>query len=103
MCRLRDVAIQITSHADCRAIERSIDRAISDTGLNVTMRATLRKFPGCIHWHLKRGQESGTLEITLWPQERRAWFTIQSGRTAPWIEEQLKLLNDSILRHTGDT
>ena len=70
-------------------IERSIDLAIAQSGLNVTLRASLRKFPGSVHWHVKRGKESGTLEITFWPQEHRAWFTIQAGRKGEWIEGAL--------------
>ncbi len=99
--RLKDVAIPIPSLADPFAIEQTLDRAIADSGLTVTLRATLRKYPGCIHWHLKLGRESGTLELTFWPRERRAWFTVQSGRKAPWIEKQRKLLNDAIRRQIG--
>ena len=77
-----------------------IDQAIADTGLNVTLRATLRKFPGCIHWHVKRGNESGTIEITFWPQERRAWFTIQDSRTAVWIEGGMGLIMTALQRQT---
>ncbi len=100
--RLLEIEIQLTSPADSRKIERSIDLAIADVGLTITLRSSLRKFPGCVHWHLKRRQEAGTLEITFWPQERRAWFTIQSGRKAHWIAQQIKLLSDSIHRHIGE-
>jgi hypothetical protein len=99
---MREIAIPITSQAACAEIERCIDRAIANIGLTITLRASLRKFPGCIHWHLKRGRESGTLEVTFWPQERRAWFTIQNGRKAGWIEEEIKLLDSAIRRKTDD-
>lgn len=98
---MREVEIALTSPADLSEIERSIDQAIADAGLSVTLRASLAKFPGCIHWHAKQGRESGTLEITFWPRERRAWFTIQSGRQAPWIEEKLRLVMEAIRRRTG--
>jgi hypothetical protein len=66
------------------------------------MRTSLRTFPGCVHWHVKRGREPGTLEITFWPQERRAWFTIHDGRQAEWIEKSMKTLGEIIRRGTGD-
>jgi hypothetical protein len=70
----------------------AIDRSIAGANLHTTMRGTLKKFPGCIHWHVKQGRASGTLEITVLPKEMRAWFTVQSGRTATWIEEQIEQL-----------
>lgn len=97
---MREIEIPIASNADLQAVERSIDRAISDSGLDVTLRASLRKLPGCVHWHVKRGREPGTLEITFWPQERRAWFTIQDGRRAGWIDEQVGVLADAIRKRT---
>jgi hypothetical protein len=29
-------------------------------GLRLTLKGTLAKYPGCIHWHFKRGRERGT-------------------------------------------
>ena len=66
-----------------------IDQALAQVGLNTTLRDGLKKFPGCIHWHAKNGGQPGTLEITLWPQQQRAWFTIQDGRAAGWIDAKL--------------
>ncbi len=98
-CRLLDVEILLPTFTPDDKIEQAIDRAILETGLIVTLRASLKKFPGCVHWHLKNGPESGTLEITHWPQEHRAWFTVQSGRTAKWIDKKIELLENSIQRH----
>jgi hypothetical protein len=93
---MREIQIPITHDADPRAIERAIDQAIADSGLNVTLRASLRKFPGCVHWHVKHACDAGTLEITFWPAGQRAWFTIQDGRRADWIDGQAPLLADAI-------
>ena len=68
------------------AIER-IDAIVAAHSLITTMKGTLKSYPGCTHWHCKLGREKGTLEITLWPAKRRAWFKVQSGRRAPWIDE----------------
>src|SRR5580658_204430 len=64
-----------------------IDRAIIDLGLTVTLRGSLKSFPGSTHWHMKLGRQPGTLEVTWWPRHRRLWIKIQSGRTAPCINE----------------
>ena len=60
-----------------------IDAAIAQHGLITTMKGTLKTYPGCTHWHCKLGREKGTLEITLWPAKRKAWFKVQSARCAP--------------------
>jgi hypothetical protein len=82
-------------------VEQAIDGTLAAAGLLVSLQGTLEKFPGCIHWHAKNQGDSGTLEITLWPQERRAWFTIQDGRRADWIKDKMKLVKDEILRQLG--
>jgi hypothetical protein len=91
---MRNIEICLPPEVDCGALERIIDEAIAQSGLRTVLRGSLKKFPGCIHWHVKQGGQSGTLEITLWPQQHRAWFTIQSGRAAPWIEAEIDRLAD---------
>jgi hypothetical protein len=80
--------IPLPPNADCVAVATIIEESIADVGLTVTMLGSLKKFPGCVHWHVKQGREAGTLEITLWPREQKAWFSIQAGRAAAWIEEK---------------
>lgn len=93
---MRDFEIPLPSDTDFGGVEQTIDKAISTVGLTATVRGTLKKYPGCIHWHIQCGRESGTLEVTFWPRKRRAWFTVQSGRQAPWIEGKMKLLRQAI-------
>lgn len=90
--------IPLPEQAECAAIEAAIDHALSATGLTVTLRDTLKKYPGCIHWHARSSRRPGTLEITLWPQKHRAWLTIQSGRRAEWIEAKRVAIAEAILR-----
>ena len=54
--------------------------------------STLAKYPGCTHWHLKRGMEQGTLEVTLWPSEGRLWASVQAGRAGEWIDQAVREL-----------
>jgi len=53
--RVREIEIPLAANADCRGVEQAIERAVRGCGLRVSMRGSLAKFPGCIHWHLKNG------------------------------------------------
>ncbi len=90
---VQNVDISLPCGVESDGVARATDDVLARSGLTVALRDLLKKYPGCIHWHAKNGRASGTLEVTLWPQERRAWFTVQSGRRAPWIEEKLGLLS----------
>ncbi len=93
---MRTVEIILLRDVANDRVEQAIDRAIASADLSVTLRDTLKAFEGCIHWHVKNGRESGTLEITFWPKEHRAWFSVQQGRKAAWIDAKIKLLEAAI-------
>lgn len=93
---MRTIDILLRAKWDDESIVARIDAAIVQADLRVTMRGTLKSFPGSTHWHLKSGKASGTLEITYWPAERRAWFSIQAGRAAEWIDGKLEELQRAI-------
>jgi hypothetical protein len=63
----------------------AIERLLKRSGLGVTLRGTLARYPGCTHWHLKNGSERGVLELTHWPGGKRLWFSIQAGRRGDWV------------------
>jgi hypothetical protein len=86
---MQNVEIDLPPAVSLDAVERTIDSALTSVGLLVSLRGTLAKFPGCTHWHAKVAGQAGTLEVTLWPRERRAWLTFQSGRTAGWMAAKL--------------
>jgi hypothetical protein len=94
MCK--EIIIRVPAAIPPGRIISVINRAVVDAGLIVTLRGNLKSFPGCTHWHLKRGRLPGTLEIIWWPQHRRLWFKIQAGRTAKWIEEMAPGLKKKI-------
>ena len=75
-------------------VAEQIEAILVASGLVVSLRGTLAKYPGCTHWHLKKHREKGTLEITWWPQQNRLWFKIATGRQADWMAEAMdRLLN----------
>lgn len=79
--------VRLAPRADVSAVEMVVEACCTAEGLTLTLKGTLVKYPGCVHWHFKRGRERGTLEVTWWPQQRRLWFKVQAGRTGEWVEE----------------
>jgi hypothetical protein len=86
---MQNIEIELPPKANLSKVEKTIEASLAAVGLEVSLRGTLKKFPGCTHWHAKSPGQSGTLELTLWPQQHRVWITIQNGRTADWITEKL--------------
>lgn len=81
---MTELDIALPPHTLADELVALVDQACALQDLSVTMRSTLRAYPGSTHWHLKQGPERGTLEITLWPRERRLWLSIQAGRAGTW-------------------
>ena len=81
--------LQIPEQVNWSQAAVRIERAAADAGLRIAMKGSLRAYPGSVHWHLKSGRETGTLELTIWPAKGKAWFSVQSGRRAKWIDEEL--------------
>lgn len=88
--------IALPPHTPAADLASCIEQACARQGLSVSMRCTLRAYPGCTHWHLKQGAERGTLEVTLWPRERRLWLSIQSGRAGTWTEAAAERLRAAL-------
>jgi hypothetical protein len=62
-----------------------IDEISAEQGLSIRMKKPVAKFPCSIHWHLKKGRERGTLEVTLLPAQCRLWFSMHQNRSADWV------------------
>jgi hypothetical protein len=92
---MTEIEIAVPSPLFTDALRR-IESVIQLLGLRVTMKGTLTGYPGCTHWHLKLGRQRGTLELTLWPRERRVWFSIHDGRTGEWIGAMAPRLKKAI-------
>ncbi|HXI85085.1 MAG TPA: hypothetical protein VNL17_13445 [Verrucomicrobiae bacterium] len=86
---MQNIEIELPPSANLSKAEKTIEATLAAVGLQASPRETLKKFPGCIHWHAKIPGQSGTLELTLWPQQHRAWISIQDGRAADWINKKL--------------
>src|ERR1700733_10438341 len=80
------------------ATARAIETVMSQQGLERSLKCTLAAYRGCVHWHFKKSGESGTLEVTMWPAQRRVWLSGQSGRRAAWITRSLKKIKMALQR-----
>ena len=91
---MREVAINLPAGAADKDVVYAIDAASREVGLRQVSKGSLGKYPGSVHWHYKSGDQPGTLEITYWPKQGRAWFALRANRRAPWMDAavpQLKL------------
>jgi hypothetical protein len=83
---MQEVDFRVPPSAQLTHADLIVESACVLEGLQVGMKGTLASFPGSTHWHFKSSRERGTLEITLFPRDRRIWASIQDGRRAAWIE-----------------
>ena len=82
-----EIEVRISREVDLSGSESAVEAACAAEGLRVARKRTLATYPGSVHWHVKRGNASGTLEITVWPKGRRVWLKVHAGRRASWIDE----------------
>jgi hypothetical protein len=87
-----EIDVDIPATLERATIPALVEQECRDEHLSIAERTTLAAYPGCVHWHLKRGKERGTLEITWWERTDRLWFKVASNRTAPWIEPTIARL-----------
>lgn len=83
---MKEIELKAVLTMDVSHLETVVANAASKYGLVPSLKSSLAKYPGCVHWHFRREREKGTLEITFWP-EHRFWFKMQAGRTGNWMKE----------------
>lgn len=91
---MRELDIKIHPGAEDKDIISAVDAAARELGLTQVSKGSLGLYPGSTHWHYKLGSQTGTLEITFWPKEQRAWFALRANRYARWMDSivpQLKI------------
>ena len=77
-------------------VAQTIEDFVDGAGLRVTLREPLAEFPGSIHWHIKRGKDAGTLEVTLFNRERRIGLDVRKGREGVWTAQALENLGAAL-------
>lgn len=82
-------------------IEDAVESTCRALGLIQMIKTDLSKYPGSTHWHYKLGSRSGTLEVTYWPQEQRAWLSIHHNRHADWMDGLIPQLKTGVEEKLG--
>jgi hypothetical protein len=91
-----EVNIKIPETVNTAVLMDVIERVCRAHDLACTLKGTLVKYPGSLHWHFKKGQQTGTLEITWWANKEHLWFKVADGRAGAWIEETLSQMKEEI-------
>lgn len=91
---MREIEIQLTGSTETPV--QHIEQICLLEGLTLTLKSTLMRYPGCIHWHFKYGKLPGTLELTFW--QKRLWFKISAGREGAWMDEMVERLKAQMER-----
>jgi len=95
---MQELEIHLSGITDQEKIERIIEAACLTQNLHRTIKGSLQKHPGCVHWHYQKPGASGTLEITYWPEQNRCWFPFRDGRAKSWVAEMANVLKAEIER-----
>ena len=93
---MTDIEFDVPQSANLRGAAALIEKACQECGLRISTRFNPQKESGCIHWHVKRGILSGTLELTLCDTKRRIWASVKDNRRAPWMDEDLPRLKEAV-------
>ena len=91
-----EVNIEIPEKVNTAGLINLIERACLAHELTCTLKGTLVKYPGSVHWHFKKDKQRGTLEITWWENKNRLWFKAADGRTGAWTEETMSQMKEEI-------
>jgi hypothetical protein len=91
-----EIELELPPDTDLTHAELTVESVCAAEGLRPALKDTLKKYPGCIHWHYQQAGQRGTLEITLWPDKRRLWFKVAARRQADWIGEAIARLKPAI-------
>ncbi len=70
-------------------VAASFEKAVAQEFLNIKSRGTLKTIPGCIHWHITKSGEKGTLEATFDTKRLRLWLCYHDNRFADWINDAI--------------
>ncbi|MGH7952090.1 MAG: hypothetical protein ACREFE_09250 [Limisphaerales bacterium] len=93
---MTEIELKAIPIADIFRLEKIIVNVASEYGLLPSLKCSLAKYPGCVHWHFKHERQNGTLEITFWPTKPRFWFKVQTGRAGIWMKEIIPQIKNEI-------
>jgi hypothetical protein len=91
-----EVEVELPPGVDLATAETVIEEVCTAENLDAILKSTLITYSGSTHWHFKKGKARGIVEVTLWPQERRLWFSMHHNRSAGWIRLAMERLKGAI-------
>jgi len=68
-------------------VAASVEIAVASNSLKIKSTRTLKTIPGCVHWHINKSGEKGTLEATFDKSRLRLRLGYHENRYANWIDE----------------
>ena len=77
-------------------VEKIVEQTCTSRKLHMTVKVSLRSYPGSVHWHFRKAAKSGTLEVTFWEQERRLWLSVHVNREGEWTTTEMKALKTAL-------
>ncbi len=83
---MQSLEVRIPAGYNIERVNRIIELLCAEEGLDRKLKSTLKGYPGSTHWHFKKGNEAGTLEVTLWPSNSKIWFSIHDNRKGSWTK-----------------
>ena len=90
--------VKLTPGADLARVESLVEATCRSRGLSTSMKTSLRSFPGSVHWHLKKGAERGTVEVTFWRKGMRLWVSVHENRAGAWTDSEARELKAAFER-----
>ena len=93
---MTEIEFDVPQSSNLRGAAALIEKACQECGRRVSTRFSQQQYPGCIHWHVKRGIQVGTLELTLCETKRRIWASVKDNRRAPWMDEALPQVKEAV-------
>ena len=91
-----EVELRIPNNSNNKLIIETVENVCAANGLACALKGTLGRYPGCVHWHYKKGKQKGTLEITWWERQNLLWFKVAENRRGKWMDDALTKLKKEI-------
>ncbi len=93
--------VKLPSAADLRSVEGLVQKTCTARGLEMAMKTSLKSYPGSAHWHFRKGNQPGTIEIIFWKDGRRLWIAVHSNRAGSWTAEEMRGLKSELQEKLG--
>ena len=93
---MREIELEVPDGIREDALIRCVQEVCATNNLTCTLKGTLAKYHGSVHWHFKKDKQKGIVEITWWKTKQRLWFKVADNRTGEWISASLPKLKEEI-------